>query len=87
MAVYVKRVNKIAFKIIFGNPYRSLELRSVIQNILEENYKVQGSNIEIDGKLIILNLLISILKQLRELDELTVVGVDLFYTRANSSVY
>lgn len=77
LTVYVKWVNKIVFKVVFGNPHRSLELRSVIQNILEENYKVQGSSIEIDGKSIILNLSISIPKQLRELDENTVVGVDL----------
>lgn len=79
LAVYAKRVNKIVFKIVFDNPHKLLELRSVIQNILEENYKMQGSSIEIDGKSIILNLSISIPKQLRELDELTVVGVDLFY--------
>lgn len=77
LAVYIKWVNKILFKVVFGNPHRSLELRSVVQNILEENYKVQGSSIEIDGKSIILNLSISIPKQLRELDENTVVGVDL----------
>ena len=77
LAVYIKWVNKIVFKVIFGNPHRSMELRSVIQNIFEENYKVQGSSIEIDGKSIILNLSLSIPKQIRELDENIVVGVDL----------
>ena len=49
----------------------------MIQNIFEENYKVQGCSIEIDGKSIILNLSLSIPKQIRELDENIVVGVDL----------
>lgn len=77
LAVYIKWVNKIVFKVVFGNPHRSMELRSVIQNIFEENYKVQGSSIEIDGKSIILNLSLSIPKQMRKLDENIVVGVDL----------
>ena len=75
--VYIKWVNKIVFKVVFGNPHRSHELRSVIQNIFEENYLVQGSSIEIDDKEIILNLSLSIPKQELELDENTVVGVDL----------
>lgn len=75
--VYIKWVNKIVFKVVFGNPHRSHELRSVIQNIFEENYLVQGSNIEINDKEIILNLSLSIPKQELELDENTVVGVDL----------
>lgn len=75
--VYIKWVNKIVFKVVFGNPHRSHELRSVIQNIFEENYLVQGSNIEIDDKEIILNLSLSIPKQELELDENTIVGVDL----------
>lgn len=75
--VYIKWVNKIVFKVVFGNPHRSHELRSVIQNIFEENYLVQGSNIEIDDKEIILNLSLSIPKQELELDENIVVGVDL----------
>lgn len=78
--VYIKWVNKIKFKVIFGNPHKSQELRSVVKNIFEENYKVQGSSIEIDGKSIILNLCISIPKQIKELDENTVVGVDLGFT-------
>lgn len=75
--VYIKWVNKIVFKVVFGNPHRSHELRSVIQNIFEENYLVQGSSIEIDDKEIILNLSLSIPKQELELDENIVVGVDL----------
>ena len=75
--VYIKWVNNIVFKIVFGNPHKSRELRSVVQNILEKNYKVQGSSIEIDGTSIILNLSLSIPKQIRKLDENTVVGVNL----------
>lgn len=75
--VYIKWVNKIVFKVVFGNPHRSHELRSVIQNIFEEKYLIQGSSIEVDGKEIILNLSLSIPKQELELDENTVVGVDL----------
>lgn len=77
LEIYVKWVNKIVFKIILGNPHKSHELRSVIQNIFEENYLVQGSSIEVDGKNIILNLSISIPKKQLELDENIVVGVDL----------
>ena len=80
LSVYIKWINKITFKIIFGNPHRSEELRSVIKNILEENYKVQGSSIAVEGKEIILNLTLSIPKQIRELDEQTVVGVNLGLT-------
>lgn len=75
--IYIKWVNKITFRVILGNPNKSRELRSVIQNIFEENYKVQGSSIQIDDKDIILNLSISIPKQIRQLDENVVVGVNL----------
>lgn len=77
LAVYIKWVNKIAFKVVFGNPHKSKELRSVVQNIFEENYKVQESSIEVKDKSIILNLSISIPKKIRELDESVVVGVNL----------
>lgn len=77
LEVYLKWVNKIKFKVIFGNPYRSAELRSVIKNIIEENYEIQGSSIYIDEKDIILNLSLSIPKKIQKLDENTVVGVNL----------
>lgn len=76
-AVFIKWVNKIKFKIVFGNPHRSQELRSVVKNIFEDNYKVQGSSIQVDGNEIKLNLSLSIPKEIKELDENTVVGVDL----------
>lgn len=79
LEVFMKFVNGINFKIVFGNPHKSHELRCVIQNIFEEVYKVQGSSIQFDktGKKIILNLSLAIPKKRMELDENTVVGVDL----------
>lgn len=79
LSVFVKWVNGIRFKVVFGNPRRSHELRCVIQNIFEETYKVQGSSIQFDdtGKKILLNLSIAIPKKEASLSEDTVVGVDL----------
>lgn len=79
LEVFLDFVNGIKFKVVFGNPHKSHELRCVIQNILEEVYKVQGSSIQFDntGKKIILNLSMAIPKKRMELDENTVVGVDL----------
>ncbi len=79
LEVFMKFVNGIEFKIVFGNPHKSHELRCVIQNIFDEVYKVQGSSIQFDstGKKIILNLSIAIPKKKMDLDENTVVGVDL----------
>ncbi len=79
LEVFMKFVNGINFKVIFGNPHKSHELRCIIQNIFEEVYKVQGSSIQFDntGKKIILNLSLAIPKKRMELDENTVVGVDL----------
>lgn len=79
LQVFIKWVNKIKFKVVFGNPHKSHELRCVIRNIFEEVYKVQGSSIQFDktGKKIILNLSLAIPKKKMELDENTVVGVDL----------
>lgn len=79
LEVFMKFVNGITFKVVFGNPHKSHELRCVIQNIFEEVYKVQGSSIQFDKtrKKIILNLSLAIPKKRMELDENTVVGVDL----------
>ncbi|RKJ68762.1 transposase [Roseburia sp. 1XD42-69] len=77
LEVFIKFANNITFKMIFGNPHKSAYLRSEIQQIFEENYKVCGSSIQIDGKKIILNLSMDIPKQELELDENIVVGVDL----------
>lgn len=77
LEVFIKFANNITFKMIFGNPHKSYTLRSEIKQIFEENYKVCGSSIQIDGKKIILNLSIDIPKKEIELDENVVVGVDL----------
>ncbi len=75
--VFMKFVNGINFEVVFGNPHKSHELRCVFQNIFEEYYKVKGSSIQIDDNKIMLNLSLEIPKCERELDENTVVGVDL----------
>ena len=80
LEVFMKFVNGIHFRVIFGNPHKSNKLRCVIKNIFEENYRVQGSSIQIDGKKIILNLAMAIPKQKHQLDENTVVGVKLGLT-------
>lgn len=77
LEVFIKFANKITFKIIFGNPNKSFSLRREMQQIFEENYKVCGSTIQIYKNKIILNLSIDIPKQELNLDENTVVGVDL----------
>lgn len=77
LEILIKFVNNITFKMILGNPHKSASLRSELQQIFEENYKVCGSSIQIDGKKIILNMSMDIPKQELELDENTVVGVDL----------
>lgn len=77
--IFIKFANAITFKIVFGNPHKSAEMRSVFKNIFEENYLVQGSSIQFDktGKKIMLNLSLSIPKQEHKLDENVVCGVDL----------
>lgn len=77
LKIYIKWVNKIVFKVVFGNPHRSYELRNIVKNIFEEKYLIQSSSIGIDNNKIILNLSLSIPKQKLELDEKVVVGVDL----------
>ena len=77
LEVFIKFVNGITFKMILGNPHKSYGLRSELQQIFEENYKVCGSSIQVDGKKIILNMSMDIPKKELELDENTVVGVDL----------
>lgn len=75
--VFIKFANGITFKMILGNPHKSAALRSEIKEIFEERYDVCGSSIQIDGNKIILNLSIDIPKKEVELNENTVVGVDL----------
>lgn len=77
LEVYLHWVNKIQFRVVFGNPHRSAELRSVLKNIFEENYLVQQSGIQFDktGKKIMINLCLSIPVKEHVLKEDTVVGV------------
>ena len=78
LEVYIKFANNITFKMILGSPKNSMALRHEIQQIFEENYQIHGSSIEINNKKkIILNLCMEVPEQKRELDENTVVGVDL----------
>lgn len=77
LEVFIKFANHITFQIVFGNPHKSAELRSVFKNIFEEIYDIQGSSIEISGTKIILNLSISIPQKGIELDDNITVGVDL----------
>lgn len=77
LELFIKFVNNITFKIILGNPHKSVEIRSVFKNIFEDYYHIKGSSIQINGKKIILNMSIEIPKQNVELDENVVVGVDL----------
>lgn len=77
LEILIKFANNITFKMILGNPHKSFALRNELQQIFEENYKVCGSSIQVDGKKIILNMSMDIPKQELELDENTVVGVDL----------
>ena len=75
--IRIKFVNRIKFKIIFGNPHKSQTLRTEIREIILGNYSIQGSSIQIDNKKIILNLSMSIPNKKLELDKNVVVGVDL----------
>lgn len=50
LKVYINFVDKIKFKIVFGNPHKSQALRLEIREILLDNYKVKGSSLQIDGK-------------------------------------
>lgn len=77
LSVIISWVNNIKFKIIFGNPNKSIDLRLTIRNILEDNYKIKGSTIGIYDNKIMLNLSISVPRKEHKLDDKTVVGVDL----------
>lgn len=82
LEMYIKFVNNITFKMVLGNPHRSAYLRSELQQIFEEHYGVGCSSIQIKddeyGRTkIMLNLAIDVPDKKLELDENTVVGVDL----------
>lgn len=77
LEILLKFANGIVFKVVFGNPHKSADLRRIFGNIFDGTYDVNGSSIQIDDGKIILNLSITVPKQTAELDESTVVGVDL----------
>ena len=80
LAIYIKFANNVTFKMILGNPHKSRFLREEIKNIFEENYQVQGSSIQIDGKSIILNLCMNVPKKEVEINPDIKLGVDLGVT-------
>lgn len=76
--IHMKFVNGIVFKVVLGNNIsKSREICNVFQKIFEEEYIPRGSSIQFDNTSIILNLSLQIPKQETELNEDTVVGVDL----------
>lgn len=82
--IFLQFANKILFKLRLGdNVNKSMELRTVIQKIFEEEYTIHGSQIQLqkrkNGKGDDIYLLLSIETPQVEhrLDENTVVGVDL----------
>lgn len=77
LEILIKFANNITFKMVLGNPHKSAALRSELKEIFEERYNVCGSSIQIDGRKIILNMSMDIPKKEIELDEETVVGVDI----------
>ena len=81
---YRKGEDKILFQLILGNPYKSHELRCVLENIFIGTYKIRGSSIGFiknreTGKMTDLCLYLVVEHQQKEhtLDENAVCGVDL----------
>lgn len=77
--LHIKFANKIVFDIVFGNPHKSAELRSIFEKIFNNEYKVCDSSIMIDKrthKKIILNLVIKIPMEEHTLNPDIVAGVD-----------
>lgn len=82
--IFLQFANKILFKLNFGDSVKkSMELRTVFQRIFEEEYTIHGSKIQLKkrkngkGDDIYLLLAIETPQIKHELDENTVVGVDL----------
>lgn len=74
-SIYLKWVNHINFKIRFGNPHKSHELRTSVARIIDGTYKIQGSKITIIGKKIFLLASVSIPILDKEMLEDNVCGV------------
>lgn len=83
LEIFLKFTDNILFKYKFGSVSKSLELRSVFQKIFEEEYNINGSQIQLKprdngvGEDIFLLLAIDIPPVEHYLDENVVVGVDL----------
>lgn len=83
LEIFLKFPNNILFKYKFGSVSKSLELRSIFQKIFEEEYDINGSQIQLKprdngvGEDIFLLLTIDIPQIEHHLDENVVVGVDL----------
>jgi putative transposase len=78
--VKIKWVNNIIFKVILGHQFNKndLELRNFIDKVINEEYKVSESSIEIEGKFLILNLTVDIpIQKQNEFIDNRVVGVDI----------
>lgn len=79
-SIHLKFANGIVFDVVFGNPHKSKELRSVMYKAFTGEYKICDSSIGFDkrtGKKIILNLALKIPVQKHSLDHSVTVGVDL----------
>lgn len=77
LEIFIRFANGITFKMILGQPHKSIYLREEIKKIFDGEYNVCGSSIQFNDKKIILNMSMDIPKISRELDENNVVGVDL----------
>lgn len=76
--VFIHWVNKIDFKVKLGTDVnKTMSLRSKIKDIFEGKVVIGDSSIMIKDKDIILNLALNTKKEVKELDENIVVGVDL----------
>lgn len=78
--LHIKFANNITFDVVLGSIHKSLELRSVFEKIFAGEYKICDSSIGFDkksGKKILLYLVLETPTTKHELDENTVVGVDL----------
>lgn len=65
------------FRINLGHGKNRDELKSTLLKVYSGEYDYRGSSIQISGNKIILNLSMAIPKQTMELDEETIVGVDM----------
>lgn len=67
-------VNNIVFRLVFGNPYRSHELRTTMARILTGEYQHGGGSLQISKGKIFLNLSVNVPQVDVELDDDIVVG-------------